>query len=406
LTNAVEPAKAAAPAIAWDTANLSIGAGGDGFQQLLAVAAERARAATGVEFLPVTVAATPTVVTDPASAADGNTLPLLIDLLPLTPGVTPAEGEAKAKTKADSDKADKDTKDAADKTAADAGAILITTPLPVVTPPVVATAIPATPVAADTADTAVGGIELATPMLKKTADTAAQKNEIALASGRDNAAATPTPDTSALLNAGSDGAKQQDARADSGSDFDSLVKQFDTPTSTSTAGSVDSGRTVQQVARANVAAAPTTITVSVPVAAEGWGDAVADKVMWFSANKINSAEIHLNPPDLGPIQVRISTQQDQATVYFTSQHASVREALDQALPRLREMMSGHGIQLADAGVGGQSSPRQQEYRGSSDGRPRSSADSFFRDIGDSSEPIAVSSVAAGRIARSGIDAYV
>jgi flagellar hook-length control protein FliK len=46
-------------------------------------------------------------------------------------------------------------------------------------------------------------------------------------------------------------------------------------------------------------------------------------------------------------------------VYFTSTHAQVREALDQSLPRLREMMGNQGIQLLDVGVGGQGSMRDQ-----------------------------------------------
>ena len=103
----------------------------------------------------------------------------------------------------------------------------------------------------------------------------------------------------------------------------------------------------------------TTARVDLPVGKPGWSDAVADKVMWMSSQNINSAEIHLNPPDLGPLSVRVSTHHDQTSVFFTSSHATVRDALDQSLPRLREMMEGQGIQLLDAGVGGQGSTRQQ-----------------------------------------------
>ncbi len=111
--------------------------------------------------------------------------------------------------------------------------------------------------------------------------------------------------------------------------------------------------------RAYQSAAPAAAQVDVPVGRQGWNEAVLEKVMWFSSQQIGSAEIHLNPAELGPLSVRISTHQDQASVYFTSHHASVRDAVDQALPRLREMFDSQGIQLLDAGVGEQRHARQQ-----------------------------------------------
>ncbi len=111
--------------------------------------------------------------------------------------------------------------------------------------------------------------------------------------------------------------------------------------------------------RAYQGTAPATAQVEVPVGRPGWNEAVLEKVMWFSAQRIGSAEIHLNPAELGPLSVRISTHQEQASIYFSSHHASVRDALDQALPRLREMFDSQGIQLLDAGVGEQRHARQQ-----------------------------------------------
>jgi flagellar hook-length control protein FliK len=118
--------------------------------------------------------------------------------------------------------------------------------------------------------------------------------------------------------------------------------------------------------------------VDVPVGKPGWSSAVVDKLMWFSAQQISSAEIHLNPADLGPLSVRIATHQEQATVYFTSHHAAVREALDQALPRLREMFESQGMQLLDAGVGDQQARQQTSARrdmaGGGDGPQRGGED--------------------------------
>lgn len=136
----------------------------------------------------------------------------------------------------------------------------------------------------------------------------------------------------------------------------------------------------------------TAARVDLPVGKPGWSDAVADKVMWMSSQNINSAEIHLNPPDLGPLSVRVSTHHDQTSVFFTSSHATVRDALDQSLPRLREMMEGQGIQLLDAGVGGQGSTRQQAAQ--SEAFAASSRRGFGG--GDDNDEIGVSGV--GRVA--------
>lgn len=75
------------------------------------------------------------------------------------------------------------------------------------------------------------------------------------------------------------------------------------------------------------------------------------------------AEIHLNPANLGPVEVTLSITQDQATAQFVSPHASVREAIQDALPRLKEMLADNGIQLGNVTVGAESfqqDPKQQQ----------------------------------------------
>jgi flagellar hook-length control protein FliK len=97
--------------------------------------------------------------------------------------------------------------------------------------------------------------------------------------------------------------------------------------------------------------------VPVTVGKPGWSEAVTQRVMWMSSQQVRTAEIALDPPELGPLQVRINSQSDQTSVVFTSQHAAVREALDQSLPRLREMLEEQGIDLADVDVSDQSLQR-------------------------------------------------
>lgn len=94
--------------------------------------------------------------------------------------------------------------------------------------------------------------------------------------------------------------------------------------------------------------------VRVPVGQGQWGQAVGQRVLWMASQKISSAELRLDPPDLGPVQVRVSSHQDQISVTFTSPQQAVREALDQNANRLREMFAEQGLDLVDVNVSDQS----------------------------------------------------
>ena len=102
------------------------------------------------------------------------------------------------------------------------------------------------------------------------------------------------------------------------------------------------------------AAAVITQRIEVPVQQAGWGEAVGNRLMMMVNDKIQSAHIHLNPPELGPIEVRVNVNQDQASVHFVSSNSTVRDAIDDAFPRLKEMFLQNGITLSDANVSQQS----------------------------------------------------
>lgn len=99
--------------------------------------------------------------------------------------------------------------------------------------------------------------------------------------------------------------------------------------------------------------------VQVPLGTPQWSQAVGDKVLWLAAQNVSSAEIRLDPPELGPLQVKVSVNQDQASVSFTSPHPAVREALDQQLNRLREMFSEQGLHLLNVDVSDRSFAQQE-----------------------------------------------
>ncbi|WP_025039704.1 flagellar hook-length control protein FliK [Nitrosospira briensis] len=93
--------------------------------------------------------------------------------------------------------------------------------------------------------------------------------------------------------------------------------------------------------------------------AAGWDNAL-QKVLWMVSNQQQVAELSLNPPDLGPLQVVLSISDDQVSAMFISQQADVRQALEAALPRLKEMMADSGINLSNTTVSADSTRQQAE----------------------------------------------
>lgn len=104
--------------------------------------------------------------------------------------------------------------------------------------------------------------------------------------------------------------------------------------------------------------------ISVPVTVvfghERWQQLAAERTVTLLQQGIKSAELMLDPPELGPLQVRIQMQNDQAVIHFTSANAAVRDALDQTFPRLREMLQEQGVELLQADVSDQSSNNNAE----------------------------------------------
>ncbi|WP_273807627.1 MULTISPECIES: flagellar hook-length control protein FliK [unclassified Pseudomonas] len=109
--------------------------------------------------------------------------------------------------------------------------------------------------------------------------------------------------------------------------------------------------------------------------AGNFSEAVVDKVMWMSSQNLKTADIQMEPAQLGKLEVRIDMTQDQTQVTFTSPHADVREALDNGSQRLRELFAQQGMNLANVNVSDQSSGQgwqQSQQGGQSDNSRRGS----------------------------------
>jgi flagellar hook-length control protein FliK len=107
------------------------------------------------------------------------------------------------------------------------------------------------------------------------------------------------------------------------------------------------------------------LSVDVLLGQPDWDKAVGERIQWMLGKHLQEAELKLNPPQLGPLEVRISLQHDQANVSFLATQAQTREALEAAMPRLREMFADANLNLVDVNVGQrEGSGRQSAHPGS------------------------------------------
>lgn len=98
--------------------------------------------------------------------------------------------------------------------------------------------------------------------------------------------------------------------------------------------------------------------LSARVGTPAWEQSLSQKVVWMANGTQQIASLTLNPPDLGPLQIVLSVNNDQANATFIASQPEVRLAIEAAMPKLREMMSDAGIQLGQANVSA-GDPRQQ-----------------------------------------------
>jgi len=95
-----------------------------------------------------------------------------------------------------------------------------------------------------------------------------------------------------------------------------------------------------------------------PVGSSAWEDEIGTHLTWMTQKGLETGSLRVSPEHLGPVEVNISVQNGDASVWFAANHPDTRAALEQALPRLREMFANQGMNLADSGVSRQSLSQQ------------------------------------------------
>jgi flagellar hook-length control protein FliK len=123
-----------------------------------------------------------------------------------------------------------------------------------------------------------------------------------------------------------------------------------------------------------------------------WDQELSDKLVWMHKQDVPSAELRLNPEHLGPISIKIDVSQDQATVSFTAQHAEVKDAIEAAIPKLREMLGNQQLTLVDVNVSQQQSEQNKSPYQSGGQAGNGNKSGQNGNSGNSTSPTAVDTV--------------
>lgn len=125
---------------------------------------------------------------------------------------------------------------------------------------------------------------------------------------------------------------------------------------TSSAAITPGNTTLLSARPAESAALQPPLALTEPAAAQQ----IKDRVMVQIQHKLQTAEVQLHPEELGSMQVKLNLQQDQLSVQFVVQQGAAKEALEQQMPKLRELLEQQGIALSEGQVEQRQSRSQQE----------------------------------------------
>ena len=135
--------------------------------------------------------------------------------------------------------------------------------------------------------------------------------------------------------------------------------QAATPDAALASAAAPTGASLLPAAAPTTAAAP--VTVPTPLSNPQWPQDFSRQILHLTQNLAgagNTVQMHVNPPELGPIHITLHVGDSIAQASFVSPHASVRQALENALPHLEQQLAQAGLSLGQADVGDQQ-PGQQ-----------------------------------------------
>ena len=139
-----------------------------------------------------------------------------------------------------------------------------------------------------------------------------------------------------------------------------------------------------------------------PLPSPRFAQEVGARLQWIAEQQGGEATLRISPDGLGPVEIRLKLDGDRVELGFTATQQDTRQALQDALPKLREMLAQQGLQLGHADVG------QKHAQSSNDDSAKTAKGFAGDDEGDAivlAAPARGLDVIAGRSGRGILDLY-
>ena len=128
-------------------------------------------------------------------------------------------------------------------------------------------------------------------------------------------------------------------------------------------------------------------TETIAIYRKDFANAVKDKVMVMINQKIQQVEIQLDPPEMGNIHVKVNLQNEQAAVQFVVQNQQAKDALEQNMNKLREMLAQSGVDVGDANIEQRQASEQNEQGFSQTGNNGTNVESAEDNFGENDSAV-------------------
>lgn len=148
---------------------------------------------------------------------------------------------------------------------------------------------------------------------------------------------------------------------------DSSIAMSSQPSSASRVAATQNANALNQPNKA-AADVEAQINETIHTSKANFAVAAHERVMLMSNNGVNFADIRLDPADLGKMQIKMSQDGDQVNVSFIVQQPHAKEALESALPKLKEMLAEQGIEMGEGAISQESPKREADKDGGSGGQ--------------------------------------
>ncbi|RUR31053.1 flagellar hook-length control protein FliK [Vreelandella andesensis] len=107
---------------------------------------------------------------------------------------------------------------------------------------------------------------------------------------------------------------------------------------------------------------PATATLNTPLTSPAWPSQLGQQLIQFAQRGgEHQVKMQLHPAELGPLSITLKVTEQGTQAHFLSSHGPVRQAIEQAIPQLREALAEQGISLGETSVGEQQTPNEQAF---------------------------------------------